>query len=130
MDMSRADHLRWRDLLAARDGQIRGGKLAALAACAAAAWTLSQFPWRAGTRTLVPFGFLLILFAIGAFWGRGVGIAGSLVAAVIFAHELFLPVDSLSISNADARSSLAWMLLAGVSLSFLLLPGGPSPHRK
>jgi len=128
--MSSADHLRWRDHLAARDGQIRGGKLAALAACGAAAWTLSQFPWRAGMRTLVPFGFLLILFAIGAFWGRGVAMAGSVVAALVFAHELFQPVDSLSVSSADARSSLAWMLLAGVSLSFLLLPGGPPPHHK
>jgi K+-sensing histidine kinase KdpD len=105
-------------------------RVLALLLCSLAAWGVSMVHWRASWRGFVPFGFLLLVLALGAMYGRTVGILGSVIAALVFAHSMYEPVGSLYVDQQAARSSLAWMLLAGVSLSFLLLPPSASHHRK
>lgn len=95
--------------------------------CAIAAWAVSLIQWRSW-RVFVPFAFLLFVLALGFVYGRMVGILGSIIAALVFAHSLYEPIGSLRVEQQTARSSLAWMLLAGVSLSYLLLPS--STHRQ
>ncbi|HEU5453391.1 MAG TPA: DUF4118 domain-containing protein [Terriglobales bacterium] len=108
--------------------RLREGKALPLALCALVAWALSLLPWDLATKIFLPFAFLVVILAMGAYWGRNVGMLASLISAGIFAWGLYHPVHSLAVENPQARASLAWMLLAGVSLSFLLLPPGGSPR--
>lgn len=74
---------------------------------------------------IIPFVFLGVLVVVAKHWGALVGVAGSLVAGVIFAYRLYPPVNSLDVQSHVARSNLAWMVLAGVVLSYLF---GPPLH--
>ena len=98
--------------------------------CAAGAWSISQFGWRQPHKLLLPFVFLGVVLALGLRFGRAVGILGSIVSAFIFARTLFQPVGSFLVADKSARSALAWALLIGVSISFLLLPTGKDLHHK
>lgn len=98
------------------------GPVIAVTLCGVSAWGLSMIDWDKSSRTLVPFAFLVLVLLLGALYGRMVGILGSIVAVLVFAHSLFAPVGSLRVTEEGARSALAWMLLAGVALSYLLLP--------
>lgn len=95
--------------------------------CALGAWAVSLVQWRSW-QLFVPFVFLLLVLALGAVYGRIVGILGSIIAALIFARFMYEPIGSVWIDQHAARSSLAWMILTGVSLSYLLLPASTG-HR-
>jgi K+-sensing histidine kinase KdpD len=110
-------------------GMKRKGPLAhplwlvvALAACALAAWSATLVRWRSPVQEIVPFAILCVVLALGMIFGRPVGILGSVIAAAIFACAMYPPLGSLRIADLGARSLVAWMLLAGVTLSYLLLP--------
>jgi K+-sensing histidine kinase KdpD len=90
--------------------------------CAAAAWSVSQFGWQTSHRLVVPFAFLALVLILGFRYGRAVGMLGSILSALIFAHALYQPVGSFFVSDQTARAALAWAILVGVSASFLLLP--------
>ena len=77
---------------------------------------------------LLPFAFLAVVLVLGFRYGRGVGMAGSIVSALIFAHALYHPVGSFLVTDQTARSVLAWTVLIGVSTSFLLLPTQDEVH--
>jgi K+-sensing histidine kinase KdpD len=64
----------------------------------------------------------MFVLALGMLFGRTVGILGSIIGALVFARSLYVPLGSFSIQDQGARSGVAWMLLAGVTLSYLLLP--------
>ncbi len=100
----------------------RIGPAAALLLCAIAAWLATLVKWSPSSQELVPFAFLVVVLALGILFGRSVGVLGSVIAALVFAYSLYHPVHSLRVADPGARSSLAWMLLAGVTLSYLLLP--------
>jgi K+-sensing histidine kinase KdpD len=94
----------------------------AVVACGLAAWAVSLVHWDPQWRALVPFAFLAVVLGLGALYGRMVGMLGSIVSALVFARSLYPPLGSLAVQEPASRSTLAWMLLAGVALSFLLLP--------
>jgi K+-sensing histidine kinase KdpD len=94
----------------------------ALCLCAAGAWSLTLIQWEESLRMFVPFAFLAIILLLGALYGRLVGILGSVIAAGVFAHSMFPPLGSVRVGEQGARAAVAWMLLTGVVLSFLLLP--------
>lgn len=70
----------------------------------------------------VPLAFVLILVIISAAFGARAGILGTIIAALIFAAFLFRPLGKLQVSSDAARANLAWMLLLGISFSFLFAP--------
>jgi K+-sensing histidine kinase KdpD len=70
----------------------------------------------------VPLIFVAILLGISAIFGARAGILGTILAAIIFAGILFKPVGSIHVSDEAARANLAWMLLLGISFSFLFAP--------
>lgn len=72
------------------------------------------------TRNFVPMAFIALVVLVAIRYGAVAGMVGSLVGAAIFARWLYAPVGSLSIQDAAARDHLGWMLLAGISLSYLL----------
>ena len=94
----------------------------ALLLCAAAAWTVAQFDWLQPHRLVVPFIFLGVVLLLGVRYGRLVGVLGSVLSAIIFAHALYAPIGSFFVADQSARSALAWALLLGVVASYLLLP--------
>ena len=106
--------------------------LSSLLLCAAAAWSVSQFGWGREHRLVLPFAFVALVLLLGMRYGRLVGMLGTIISALIFAHALYEPQGSFFVVEQGARSALAWSLLLGVSTSFLLLPTADDlrHHRK
>jgi K+-sensing histidine kinase KdpD len=100
-----------------------GSTITGLAICTGAAVSTAiifdQTPWRG----IVPIIFLIVILALAILFGTAAGIIGTLVSAMIFAYWLYPPIGNLAVQNAGARSSLAWMLLGGLVISYLLAPG-------
>jgi K+-sensing histidine kinase KdpD len=96
--------------------------LGALVTCALVAWSATLIKWKPPAQEIVPFVIVGIVLLLGLIFGRSVGILGSIIAALVFAYSMYEPLGSLRIADQRARSGLAWMLLAGVTLSYLLLP--------
>jgi K+-sensing histidine kinase KdpD len=100
-----------------------GPTLAGLAICtmaaAAVAIIFDQTPWRG----IVPVVFLIVILALAIFCGTAAGIMGTLISAMIFAYWLYPPIGNLAVQSDGGRSSLAWMLLGGLVISYLLAPG-------
>jgi K+-sensing histidine kinase KdpD len=104
---------------------VAGALLSALAA-AGASIVANGHTWEGS----VPLAFVAILLVISLIFGARAGILGTLLAAIIFATLLFKPFGKLQVANDVARANLAWMLLLGISLSFLFAPstGGFRRH--
>ena len=81
-------------------------------------------------RHLVPAAFVVLVVLVALRYGAMAGILGSLAGAAIFARWLYAPVGSVRVEDAVARDHLGWMLLAGVSLSYLLAAPGVSGKRQ
>jgi K+-sensing histidine kinase KdpD len=96
---------------------------------AGAAFGLAQLFAGHHVKVFLPLWFVAVLVALAVRYGLMVGVVGSLLSAAIFATTLFSPVGSLWISDLTARRNLAWMVLGGVVLSYLLAPSD-SARRK
>jgi K+-sensing histidine kinase KdpD len=90
------------------------------------AYLFSTQPWI----IFLPFLFVIVIVAVAARYGVMVGLLGSIVSAAIFAHLLFSPLHSLYVADNDARASLAWMVLGGIAIPYLVLPGLRSRSNK
>lgn len=102
-----------------------GRPAAGLFLCAALALVVALFtaarPWRG----IVPLAFAAVIILLAARYGRLVALLGSVAAALIFAAVLYQPLGSIRVESQTEKSSLAWMLLSSITLSYLLLPGKP-----
>ncbi|HUI84425.1 MAG TPA: hypothetical protein VL240_09385 [Candidatus Binatia bacterium] len=78
----------------------------------------------AGTAVSVvlPLCFIAVLWILAFRYGFAVGVIGSLLAALIFAHFLFDPLGSWHVNDLAARRNLAWMVAGAIALSFLFAP--------
>jgi predicted Kef-type K+ transport protein len=72
------------------------------------------------TRIYPLMGFLLVVVVIARVYGRAAGMIGTLVSALIFATLLFRPLGSWVVLDDAARTSLGWMMLGGMALSYFL----------
>jgi K+-sensing histidine kinase KdpD len=88
----------------------------------AAAYGLARLFAGDDLKVFLPLWFVAVLVVLALRYGIAVGVIGSLLSAAIFATTLFKPVGSLWISDLAARQNLAWMVLAGVALSYLFAP--------
>jgi K+-sensing histidine kinase KdpD len=100
--------------------------------CGASAAVSSLLFRATSQRSALPFVCLAIVVFVGSRFGAKAGILGSLLAAVIFA-VLLPPVGHFAIQSDAERSSVVWMVLAGVSLSYLVAKdpsdkSGTAPH--
>jgi LmbE family N-acetylglucosaminyl deacetylase len=98
-------------LLRTISGTIAAGVIAGLAA-----GVFQHLP----QKSMVPAFFVAVIGAISALFGIAAGILGSLAAAAIFAIFLLPPIGSLGVGDMGERSSVTWMLLLGITLSYLL----------
>ncbi|MEO8726454.1 MAG: hypothetical protein ABI383_10065 [Acidobacteriaceae bacterium] len=81
--------------------------------------TLYNSSWK----FLLPLVFVGFVLLVAYRFGRLTGVLGTVAAAAIFATCLYLPYGNLHVASLKGRESLNWMLLGGISLSFLL------PHK-
>ena len=110
------------------DERIRSARrvlptLLGLGICAAIAAVAAKLFAKTAVAPWVPLLFLVVLMVLAAAYGTAVGVLGSLLSALIFAYLLFSPLHSTDVADHAARSSLAWMVVGGVALSYLLAPG-------
>src|SRR5215472_311047 len=82
---------------------------------------------RSPGRALVPLVFIVLIAILAAHFGVAAGILGTIMAAFVFADRLYPSVGSLAVQGQAARAELAWLLLGGVSLSYLV---GLEPHER
>jgi K+-sensing histidine kinase KdpD len=83
------------------------------------------------SRFIIPFVFIAVLVLVATRYGALVGILGSLLAGLIFAYLLYPPLHSVKVASTGDRSQLAWVVMAGIALSYLLAGPGPhTPHSK
>ncbi len=80
---------------------------------------------RSTLRGFLPLAFVVVLVLLSRRFGVSVSLAGSLIAAIIFAAFLFPPLGSTRVENEGARASLGWMVLCAVAVSYLLYPQSP-----
>ena len=98
--------------------------------CAALSALLSLVFASRASRTLIPLAFVAVIVALASRYGAAVGILGSMVAAVIFSVFLFPPLHRVGIESPAARANIGWMLLAGITLSYLLAGRPHTPRRE
>jgi K+-sensing histidine kinase KdpD len=98
--------------------------------CAWSAALMSFIFHGQNSRFILPVVFLGIVFLVSNRYGVSAGLLGSAVAALIFAMFLYAPLGSPAIANKAARSTLAWLVLGGLTISYLLgsSPGGHQRH--
>jgi len=97
-----------------------GGLLCALAAVCVAALA-SGHSWAAN----VPLMFCPMLIVIAEVFGSRAGTLGTILAALVFSSLLFQG----SGAEGAHRANLAWMLLIGISFSFLFAPASVNFRR-
>jgi K+-sensing histidine kinase KdpD len=96
---------------------LAGGLICGMAA-AVASVVAAGSTWR----VFVPLVFTAVLLLVAFYFGTRAGIAGTALAALIFATLLFNPLGRWHVADGAARSNLGWMLLIGLAFSFLFAP--------
>lgn len=87
--------------------------------CGIAAALLSWFFKSSASRALVPLVCLVFIVIVAVRYGARSGIIGSILATLVFCFALFPPVGALRVDNQTERANVVWMLLGGISLSYL-----------
>lgn len=90
--------------------------------CASAALVLALVFHRSRLELTLPLISLAIVIAVAARFGVATGVLGSLISASLLAYFVYAPEHSLRVTSPDARANLSWLLLGGISLSFLFTP--------
>ena len=69
-----------------------------------------------------PLLFAVALVILSSHFGAIISLAGAVLGAAMFAFFLYNPENSFRVNSETDRSTLAWMMLISVSLSYLLYP--------
>ena len=88
--------------------------------CGIAAALLSWVFKSSASRALVPLVCLVFIVLVAIRYGARSGIIGSILATIVFCFALFPPVGAVRVDDVTERSNVVWMLLGGISLSYLL----------
>ena len=89
--------------------------------CASVALILALVFNKSRIELVLPLICLAMVLAVAARFGVATGVLGSITSALLLAYFVYAP-DGFRVGNADARASLSWLLLGGISLSFLFTP--------
>jgi integral membrane sensor domain MASE1 len=90
--------------------------------CASAALMLSLMFNQTRLEVALPLICMAIVVAVAARFGVATGVFGSLACALLLAYFVYAPEGSFRISDVRARGNISWLLLGGISLSFLFAP--------
>ena len=95
--------------------------LGAFICAATAAGMTALFAQHSGRGNL-PLVFLAVITLVALYLGAAAGVAGTVSAAIVFALFLFPPIGSPLVEDFGERSSVGWMLLGGIAISYLFAP--------
>lgn len=90
--------------------------------CASVALILALVFGQTRLEFALPLICLAVVLAVAARFGVATGVLGSIVSAFLFAYFVYSPEGSFHIASPDARENVSWLLLGGISLSFLFTP--------
>src|SRR5690348_13523165 len=90
--------------------------------CASVALVLALVFNQTRLEVALPLASLAVVLAVAARFGVATGVLGSIVSAVLLAYFVYAPEGSLHVASHDARANLSWLLIGGISLSFLFTP--------
>jgi K+-sensing histidine kinase KdpD len=90
--------------------------------CASVALVLALVFHRSQLELTLPLISLAVVIAVAGRFGVATGVLGSVVSALLLAYFVYAPQHSLRVVSPDARANLSWLLLGGISLSFLFTP--------
>ena len=88
--------------------------------CGVGALLLSWIFKSSASRALIPLVCLVLIVIIAVRYGARSGIIGSILATIVFSMALFPPLGNWRVEDQTERANVVWMLLGGVSLSYLL----------
>src|SRR5690348_8790916 len=90
--------------------------------CASVALVLALVFNQTRLEFALPLICLAVVLSVAARFGVATGVLGSIVSAFLFAYFVYSPEGSFHIASPDARANVSWLLLGGISLSFLFTP--------
>jgi K+-sensing histidine kinase KdpD len=90
--------------------------------CASAALLLTLMFNQTRLEVALPLICMAVVVAVAARFGVATGVFGSLACALLLAYFVYAPEGSFHITDPHARGSISWLLLGGISLSFLFAP--------
>jgi K+-sensing histidine kinase KdpD len=96
--------------------------------CASVALVLALVFNQTRLEFALPLICLAVVLAVAARFGVATGVLGSIVSAFLFAYFVYSPEGSFHIASPDARANVSWLLLGGISLSFLFTPRRENPE--
>jgi K+-sensing histidine kinase KdpD len=98
--------------------------------CASVALVLALVFNQTRLEVALPLVSLAAVLAVAARFGVATGVLGSIVSALLLAYFVYAPEGSFHVAGHDARANLSWLLIGGISLSFLFTPRhDEQPHR-
>lgn len=89
-----------------------------VAMCGIAAAALSLLMGNVSGKPLLPLLFIAVLVAAALRYGVLSAILGSVMATMIFAYFLFVPIGSFAVKKGEARNNLAWMVVVGIPAAY------------
>src|SRR5437763_16878158 len=98
--------------------------------CASVALILTLLFHQTRLEVTLPLICLAVVVSVAARFGVATGVLGSVASALLLAYFVYAPEYSLRIVSRDARSELSWLLLGGISLSFLFTPRRSEPTKE
>jgi K+-sensing histidine kinase KdpD len=98
--------------------------------CASVALILALLFHQTRLEVTLPLICLAVVVSVAARFGVATGILGSVASALLLAYFVYAPQYSLRIVSHDARANLSWLLLGGISLSFLFTPRRVEPTKE
>jgi len=98
--------------------------------CASVALVLALLFHQTRLEVTLPLICLAVVVSVAARFGVATGVLGSVASALLLAYFVYAPEYSLRIVSRDARSELSWLLLGGISLSFLFTPRRSEPTKE
>jgi len=98
--------------------------------CASVALILALLFHQTRLEVTLPLICLAVVVSVAARFGVATGVLGSVASALLLAYFVYAPEYSLRIVSRDARSELSWLLLGGISLSFLFTPRRGEPTKE
>jgi integral membrane sensor domain MASE1 len=89
--------------------------------CLSGAALLAAMFSSSSLKLAVPLLCLTVVLAVAAKFGPLPGVIGTVLTALLLAAFFYKPTG-LYVANPTARANLGWLLLGGISLSFLFAP--------
>ena len=91
---------------------------------------ISALLYGSSAKFIAPTAFVAVIVLAARRFGTLTGVLGTLASALVFACFLYTPFGNAHIDSPAAREGIQWLLLGGISLSFLFPPASNTAQRR